>query len=379
MHADDTRVGRVKPEEKQAPSATEDDFIQESRSPIFSRGRVVSSLRVEPASPIFALKCLPKALRFEVPDHADILACTVGRAVVVHLCEDRSPRPKFIELRRFEDANVDEEFYAISWSALIRDERLMEHLILAAAGKTGIIRIVAPLDPARGVLRVLTGHGDQVNELAFHPIDGHLLLSASQDKSIRIWNAVTGYCVCILGGPDGHGGGILSLDVHVLGHTVASGGMDNAVKLWSLEKRSLQLAVERSYGAGESYRPSYVRSARFSTQQAHQNYVDCVRFVGNLLVSKCADNVFRVWRPALERGASGIVVLREVHLGDASVWFVRFDVSRSLNAIAVGNSDGLPSVLDLEREAPEGKIVVKPPALVRPSCVRMCSWGTKDH
>ncbi|CAB9524000.1 Polycomb group protein [Seminavis robusta] len=59
-----------------------------------------------------------------------------------------------------------------------------------AAGKNRTIQVI---DTTQQKLWMsLQGHGDEINCLKFHPIDNNILASASNDKSVRLWNLRNG-------------------------------------------------------------------------------------------------------------------------------------------------------------------------------------------
>ena len=87
--------------------------------------------------------------------------------------------------------------------------------------------------------KVLRGHEGPVRGVALTP-DGSMILSGGDDKTIRIWSAITGECTKVL---RGHNNAVLSLAVIANGKWVASGSWDKTIRLWDGEK---WLAIEKS-------------------------------------------------------------------------------------------------------------------------------------
>lgn len=70
--------------------------------------------------------------------------------------------------------------YDVKWGTLHQKN------IIATAGTNGTICLY---DAKVGLLdRQLREHGRQVHKIAFNPVDGRLLLSASQDGTIKLWD-----------------------------------------------------------------------------------------------------------------------------------------------------------------------------------------------
>ena len=69
----------------------------------------------------------------------------------------------------------------------------------------------------------LHGHTNYVTCVAYSP-DGNQIVSGSQDKTIRVWNATTGQCVA---GPfKGHTQKVTSVAYSPDGHQIVSGSAD---------------------------------------------------------------------------------------------------------------------------------------------------------
>ncbi len=100
-------------------------------------------------------------------------------------------------------------------------------LLLASGSSDNAARI---WDVAAGECRrVLEGHTNRVQDIAFAP-DASRLATASYDKTARIWSVADGKCLQTL---QGHTQTVMSVAWSPSGKLLATGGWDRSIRLWS--------------------------------------------------------------------------------------------------------------------------------------------------
>src|SRR5262249_22307325 len=72
---------------------------------------------------------------------------------------------------------------------------------------------------------------EKINAIAFHP-DGRRFVSASSDRTVRLWETATGRCLHVF---EGHTDEVFAAAFHPDGTRIASAGRDRAVWLWDQE------------------------------------------------------------------------------------------------------------------------------------------------
>lgn len=154
---------------------------------------------------------------------------------------NKSQNELFEEEITFSDKS--EEYYCLSQSILnISGE---SRKILAVGGTKAIIKI---LDlSSKKEHTSLIGHRNEIYDLKFHPKQKNILLSASKDYSVRIWNVKNGLQIAILAGPKGHSAEVLAVSWHLSGDYFVSSSIDNSVKVWEINAEIKEKIVQSNH------------------------------------------------------------------------------------------------------------------------------------
>ncbi|RCJ42404.1 hypothetical protein A6770_34880 [Nostoc minutum NIES-26] len=142
---------------------------------------------------------------------------------------------------------------------------------IVAAGGIGDDWSIILMNITTRTSQIIEGHSGQVNSLAWSP-DGKVLVSASQDSRIRLWDKETKQLKTTL---EGHSGDVYSVAWSPDGKILASASYDRTIRLWNSQTMQLLFILE-----------------------AHTASVNCVRFSndGKFLASKSSDDTVRLWR-----------------------------------------------------------------------------------
>mmetsp|Transcript_50679 Transcript_50679/g.99270 ORF Transcript_50679/g.99270 Transcript_50679/m.99270 type:complete len:619 (+) Transcript_50679:41-1897(+) len=303
---------------------------QEQRVPAYS---LVSSGTESHGCPIYCV-----VFNFADLRHKQFFAtCGANRATVYH-----NLKHGFEVMQVYMDESPTENLYTAAWSVAVDTG----DPLLAVAGLDGVIKIINCHNHKMEM--VLAGHGNAVNELRSHPRDPCLLLSVSKDTSVRLWNLCTGHCIAILAGENGHRDEVLSADFHLSGYKIVSAGMDHAIKFWDISP--LQDLLRASYTTEEDedrpFPTKLVQHPVFTTTRVHSNYVDCVRWMGDLVLSKSVDACITFWKPKFGPKKKDAVIVKRCLFYDCDIWYIRFCLDAKQRYLGVGNKKGAAFIWD---------------------------------
>lgn len=290
----------------------------------------------------------------------DVIATCGGACATIYEMEEdveHSGQIPFRLRQSYTDDDKEEEFCACVFagrSRMVNDEGLAAQL-LCLAGKQRRIHVIDTSTLEKTM--TLLGHGEDIMDLKVNPLNEWLLASASTDESIRLWNLKDGTPVAILSGRCGHRDAVISISWHQSGYRIASAGMDTLIKIWDVST-VVQGAISEIDSFDEARHlvervakhPVLLEVPIFSTNKLHVHCIDCIQFLGDMLLSKSVDSLIELWHPldlestlyskSFINPKGDLQVLKKFSYSDGDLWYMRFAVDPAMNRIAVGNVKG---------------------------------------
>lgn len=147
---------------------------------------------------------------------------------------------------------------------------LVGHQILLICGLiTGEIIIFTPDRPSKVLY-----HKNTITFLK--SIQSDKLLSASEDFTLKLWSLVSGGLISIL---EGHLGGVLCVDFHIIKNFIVSGGRDSRIIIW-----------EGLESTKKTRRP-------ISKYKIHSSFINALKVHDEIFISSESNGIILIWKP----------------------------------------------------------------------------------
>ena len=253
-------------------------------------------LAVPSADAIFDIKFCP----FLPKDAPPIFAFTSGQNIfVARISPDPESSCVFSVLDAIEDIDDGrntktmgtDSYQCHNSLAWIRDTRTGNPLLLFT-GTGPKIHVYDVVD--RRYVRTLTGHGSGIQEIVPHPTVPSVFATCSDDNEVRLWNLDSNFedswCAIICHGEFGHTSTIYSIDFTKNGRYLMSGGRDTWMHLWALPAAEDLVQLPK-----EKVKSERIHYPHFSSADVHNDIVDCIRFYGDLIISRSVGFKITIW------------------------------------------------------------------------------------
>jgi polycomb protein EED len=239
---------------------------------------------------------------------APVFALVGNREIVI--CRPSTTRGEsLLQINIFRDLETVPEHWTIHSSSILNScaWNYVEQSVplISVAGPSGLIKVLNAVTGA--LVTTLVGHGAEINDIATHPLYPWILASASGDHSIRIWDLRRkieigeNACLIICGHGLGHKEPVLTCAWHSSGAYLISGGQDHMVCVWTIpdlapESPFFDCSESPAKSQRSSAETKVIHYPHFATSAVHSNYIDCICFYGDMILSKAAaENKIVMW------------------------------------------------------------------------------------
>ncbi|KAA8573306.1 hypothetical protein EYC84_003794 [Monilinia fructicola] len=211
---------------------------------------------------------------YNKPGVDPIYAVVGGKHIVI--CRPPTEENGVEVIRLIMDEEPSADHYTCCWTK----DLATKTPLLCVAGVDAKIKIFDVLSGK--LVRVLIGHGGEIDELTISPINPHILASCSTDSTIRIWSLDPTHkdfpCAAILTG--GHKDTVTTIDFHHSGRYLISGGVDHMICLLLRKHEAANASSTLTCFTDPSRFDSYVRIIEFSAPETETFWIRFSLFQG---------------------------------------------------------------------------------------------------
>lgn len=170
--------------------------------------------------------------------------------------------------------------------------------LLASCSSDLTIKLWDPSDNYKNI-RTLPGHDHSVSSVRFipsgaagAPLSGNLLVSASRDQTLRIWDVTTGYCLKTL---RGHTEWVRAVTPSIDGRWLLSAGNDRIPRLWDANTGEVKIAFEghEQYLEAVAFAPA--TSYKYLAEMAGYKKPPPAQSSGEFVATAGRDRVIKIW------------------------------------------------------------------------------------
>ncbi|KAJ2298270.1 hypothetical protein IWW55_004522 [Coemansia sp. RSA 2706] len=167
----------------------------------------------------------------------------------------------------------------------------------------------------------LAGHAVAINAISLH---GDMLVSASGDRTVRLWDLATRTCVRTL---DEHTRGVATLDFD--GAYIVSGSSDRSIRIWNARTGACERTIANAHA-------DLVRTVMFDRTM-------------DVLVSGSYDETIKVWS-----FSTGALIHKFKNVHTSRVFKLMFDRTRIVSC----SHDRSVSIIDFAADLPHARLLV---------------------
>ncbi|RCH87616.1 hypothetical protein CU097_008960 [Rhizopus azygosporus] len=187
---------------------------------------------------------------------------------------------------------------------------------LATAGADSLIHILSLANSQE--VKVLEGHKKTILDLQSHPQNDNIILSTSKDGTLRLWDIDASACLAIFECD------ATASCFHPSGTKFITGNSRGELREWE---------IPTATGMEDEPITITKKHSRLLKKMHGDNYIDCIRFANNNVLSKSINGKLEYWELDTEK------TIKSIRLRSGEN-YSRFDVSLDEAYACVGTSNG---------------------------------------